>query len=65
MFVGSNEELQAWAFDASGKRIDSIAFVAGFVLKLSPDGKWGDSWKVDDRENDIITGIAVTKNNCI
>lgn len=62
LFVGSNEELQAWAFDASGKRIDSIAFVAGFVLKLQPDGKWGDSWKVDDRENDIVTGIAVTKD---
>jgi hypothetical protein len=54
--VGSNDDLQRWA------DIDSIAWIAGFVLKLQPDGKWSDSWLVDDRENDRITGIAVTKD---
>ena len=54
--VGSNDDLQRWADR------DSIAWIAGFVLKLQPDGKWSDSWLVDDRENDRITGIAVTKD---
>ncbi|MBM4178240.1 MAG: hypothetical protein FJ211_02775 [Ignavibacteria bacterium] len=56
LLVGSNDDLQRWA------DIDSIARIAGFVLKLQPDGKWSDSWLVDDRENDRITGIAVTKD---
>jgi hypothetical protein len=54
--IGSNDDLQRWADK------DSIAWIAGFVLKLQPDGKWSDSWIVDDRENDRVTGIAVTKD---
>lgn len=54
--VGSNDDLQRWA------EIDSIAWIAGFALKLGPDGKWSDSWIIDDRENDRATGISVSKD---
>lgn len=39
---------------------DSIQLAEAMVLMLQPDGKWGDSWEVYGRENDVATGIAVT-----
>ncbi|MEY3386226.1 MAG: hypothetical protein RIR53_1037 [Bacteroidota bacterium] len=39
---------------------DSIQLQEAIVLMLLPDGKWGDSWEVFGRENDVATGIAVS-----
>ncbi len=39
---------------------DSVELADAVVLMLLPDGKWGDSWEVFGRENDVATGIAVS-----
>ncbi|RPI68199.1 MAG: hypothetical protein EHM43_05580, partial [Ignavibacteriae bacterium] len=37
---------------------DTIIGEAGFVMRVTPDGLWGDSWIVDGREQDGVSGIA-------
>ncbi|MBK7034069.1 MAG: SBBP repeat-containing protein [Ignavibacteria bacterium] len=39
---------------------DSVQAAEVIVLKLLPNGSWGDSWQVYGRESDVATGIAVS-----
>ncbi|HLP28641.1 MAG TPA: choice-of-anchor D domain-containing protein, partial [Candidatus Didemnitutus sp.] len=41
---------------------DSVQLAEAMVLKLLPNGSWGDSWQVYGRESDVATGIAVSDN---
>lgn len=41
---------------------DTIIGEAGFVMRLTPDGLWGDSWIMDGREQDGVTGIDINND---
>lgn len=43
---------------------DTISFVAGWVMRVTSTGDWGDSWIMDGSRNDRCTGIAF-KNNVL
>lgn len=41
---------------------DTLSFIAGWVMRVTADGAWGDSWVMDGARNDRCTGISF-KNN--
>ncbi len=42
---------------------DTITGRAGFVMRVKPDGTWGDSWIMDGNGTDRVTGIAFKANH--
>lgn len=42
---------------------DTIIRRAGFVMRLTPQGAWGDSWIMDGREDDEVRAIAVSNTH--
>lgn len=41
---------------------DTIIGEAGFVMRLTPDGLWGDSWIMDGREQDGVNSIDINND---